>query len=133
MIIDMIRARHKLNDFGNMKEQIMKTIKHMFMAIPVILFLLSTAQPVIGEERKSFSNDNPFDSPSVQSLLKLPSWIKRELSGQHKTESTKKPSRHTGGDLLRLHSEKIREYARQGSWAPLETKQGEENFHLFTF
>ncbi len=111
----------------------MKTTKHMFMAIPVILFLLSMVQPVVGEERNSLSDDNPFDSPSVQSLLKLPSWIKGELSGQHKTESTKKTSRHTGRDLLRLNSEQIREYARPGSWAPLQTKPGEENFHLFTF
>jgi len=115
----------------------MKTTKQMFMAIPVILFLLSTAQPVIGEERKSqsLSDDNPFDSPSVQSLLKLPSWVKRELSGEHKTKSTKKPSRHfiTGRDILKLNSDQIREYTRQGSWSPLKTKPGEENFHLFTF
>ncbi|WP_447968896.1 hypothetical protein [Nitrospira sp. M1] len=112
----------------------MKTTKHIFMAIPAILFLLSMAQPAVGEERKSLSDDNPFDSPSVQSLLKLPSWVKRELSGQHKTESTKKSSRHfTGGGILKLNSDRIREYSRHGSWAPLESKPGEESFHLFTF
>ncbi|GJL66588.1 MAG: hypothetical protein NPIRA05_15590 [Nitrospirales bacterium] len=112
----------------------MKTTKQLSMAIPIILFLLSTVQAAVGAERKSLSDDYPFDSPSVQSLLKLPSWVKRELLGQHKTEATKKPSRHfTGGDILRLNRDRIREYSRHGSWAPLETKPGEESFHLFTF
>ena len=112
----------------------MKTTKQKFMVIPVILILLSTVQPVIGEERKNLSDDHPSDSPSDQSFRQVPPWIKRELAGLHKMESTPNPPRYVmGRDVLRLNSDPSREYARQGSWAPLVAKPGEESFHLFTF
>ena len=112
----------------------MKVAKLALIAIPVFLFLVSGVQPVAAQEWKSLSNDNSFGPPSVQSLLKLPSWMKREMSGENKVELTRVPPQHfTGKDMLRLNNEQRREYAREGSWAPLETKPGEESFHLFTF
>ena len=112
----------------------MKAAKTSLIAIPVFLFFFSAVQPAVAQEWKTLTNKNSYGPPSVQSLLKLPSWVKREMSGENKMELTKVPPQHfTGKDILRLNNDQRREYAREGSWAPLETKPGEESFHLFTF
>ena len=112
----------------------MKVAKQAFLTIPVFLFVIGMVQPVAAQEWKNLSSNNSYGPASVQSLLNLPSWVKREVSGQNKVELPKVPPQHFAGkDMLRLNNEQSREYAREGSWAPLETKPGEESFHLFTF
>ena len=111
----------------------MKT-RRLFLATPVLLFMLILVQPVAAQEWKSLSDENGLGSPSIQSLFKLPDWVKREASGLNQPKVTKEPPPHyTGRDILRLDNDRRHEYAREGSWAPLETKPGEENFQLFTF
>ena len=112
----------------------MKKTKHLILVVASVLFLLSFVQSATAQEWKVLSRESDPGIGSLTSFLQSTLGMEEEAANLRKSGPITEPSqRLTDRDLMRLNNDRNREYAREGSWAPLETKPGQENFHLFTF
>ena len=112
----------------------MSTTKPWLTILAVSMFTVSFAQSAAAQEWKILSDDNRPGLGSVKSFIQSTLGPHEKPSDLRRSEPTKDSFQYlTDREILRLNNDRTREYAREGSWAPLETKPGEENFHLLTF
>jgi len=112
----------------------MKITKQWLTIISVLLFLISFAQSAAAQEWKILSDESRPSIGSVKSFIQSTLGAQEQPSDLKRSETTRDSFQYlTDRELVRLNNDRTREYAREGSWAPLETKPGEENFHLLTF
>lgn len=115
-------------------EGIMSKITTLLILIGFLVLFFGLAHSVAAQEWNILSKENGPGFESVRSFLEMP-FVSREYRSASKKSEQRKLQYHppTGQDLIRSENDRNREYAREGSWAPLETRPGEESFHLFTF
>ncbi len=114
--------------------EVMKKTKQVLAIAPVILILFSFVQSAGAQEWKILSGESGPGIGSVKTFIQSTLGAQEEPSDLKSTELPRKtPHYLTDREVVRLNNDRNREYAREGSWAPLETKPGEENFHLLTF
>ena len=99
----------------------------------VLTFALATAQTVGAQEWLILSKDGALIAQSSDESLKKGPVTEKDRLTLNSMEANAPEGIMSGQDHLRLDDFQYREYNRQGSWAPLDTKTGEENFRLFSF